>query len=96
MMETAELNTGLVLVDFMTTWCGPCKNMMKIVDGVEKKFSGKMKVCKVDCEEHPDMTDRFKVASVPTFVLLQNGKEVFKHVGTIEQQKLEDSVASFV
>ena len=71
-----------VLVDFFTTWCGPCKALAPVVDEVAKELSGKLKVVKVDLDEAMDLAATLGITSVPTLVLFDGGKEATRRTGS--------------
>ena len=71
----------LVLVDFYATWCEPCKWVEPILDDVIKNYSGKIILEKVDIDEQPDVARDQHVMSVPTLMLLKNGKEIWRMRG---------------
>lgn len=64
---------GVVLVDFFATWCGPCKMLAPVLDGLAKEFEGKVKIVKVDVDEDQDLAMRYNVMSVPTMILFKDG-----------------------
>jgi thioredoxin 1 len=71
-----------VLVDFFTTWCGPCKALAPVVDEIAKDLTGKLKVVKVDLDEANDLAATLGITSVPTLVLFQDGKEATRRTGS--------------
>jgi thioredoxin 1 len=79
-----ELSTGIVLVDFWASWCGPCKTILPVIDEVDKLVKGSdtlnfVNVCKVDCDTMREVANDFNVTSLPTILLLDNG-EVIKRI----------------
>ena len=80
--EQEVINSDIpVLVDFWATWCGPCKMIAPIISQIAVKYSGKIKVCKVDVDEAPELAESFNVSSIPTLVLFKNGEAVAQRVG---------------
>ncbi|MCG8698320.1 MAG: thioredoxin family protein, partial [Bacteroidales bacterium] len=79
----------LVLIDFYASWCAPCKKMMPIMDNIQKKYQDKIVVTKVDIEANKTLKGYHKIESVPTLILMKDGKEVWKHAGFITQNELE-------
>ena len=70
-----------VLVDFWASWCGPCKMAGPEVEAVEAELAGKAIVAKVNIDELPELTSRFNVKAVPTFIVFKGGKEVTRFTG---------------
>ena len=58
--------SGVVLVDFWATWCGPCKMLAPTIEELAEDYEGRAAVCKVDVDENPSLAMRFKVMSIPT------------------------------
>ena len=68
------------VIDFWATWCGPCKLMNPILDEVEKE-NPSLTITRVDIDSDKDMVDQYKIQSVPTYVILKDGKEVDRIIG---------------
>lgn len=69
------------VIDFWADWCGPCKMMAPIVEGLAKSFEGRVLVGKIDLDEHPEVATRFNVMSIPTLIFFKGGKEHSRLVG---------------
>ena len=82
-----ETGNGRVLVDFWATWCGPCKMLGPIIDELAKEYAGRSKICKVDVDKNKDIARRYKVMSIPTVVILENGEEINRLVGVKEKEE---------
>lgn len=80
-------SSGLVLVDFWATWCGPCRMQAPILEELDKQLNGKVKICKLDVDDEPAIAQRFGVMSIPTLMVFRNGEMISKEVGvhTVEQ-----------
>jgi len=87
---------GNVLIDFYADWCMPCVMMGPIVEEVEKKFEGKLKVGKFDIEDGREIAQRFNVMSIPNFVLLKDGKVVTNFVGAMSEEDFIEKLEKFL
>tara|TARA_R110001599_G_scaffold3619_3_gene19987 strand:- start:1885 stop:2205 length:321 start_codon:yes stop_codon:yes gene_type:complete len=81
-----------VLVDFYATWCGPCKMMQPILTETAGKVGDKAKIIKIDIDKNPMAASKFQVKSVPTLVLFQNGKIVWRQSGVVPAKQLVEVI----
>lgn len=85
--------SGVALIDFFTTWCGPCKMQGSIIDELEKELVGQnVKVGKVDIDESPSVSAKFNVMSVPTLILFKDGKVIETMVGLQSKEALRKKI----
>ena len=77
-----------VLIDFWSTWCGPCKMMTPVVEELATEKEGTIKVCKVNVDDEPDLAQKFNIMSIPTFVAIKEGKVVGTSVGVQTKQQI--------
>ena len=82
--------SGLAMVDFWASWCGPCKMLSPVVEEIADQFEGKALVGKVNVDEEPDLARQFGVMSIPTVVFLKNGVEFDRKVGVMPGQVFVD------
>ena len=82
--DAEVLTADTVLVDFWATWCAPCKAFSPHLQSFANETTGKVKVVKVDCGISPKAAARFKVTTLPTFVLFKGGKEVARMIGVAQ------------
>ena len=79
-----------VVVDFYAEWCGPCKAMAPALDLVAKEMAGKVKVVKVDVDQNPGITQKYRIQAMPTLMVFKDGKVASTQVGALVQKtKLE-------
>ena len=83
-METEKV----VVIDFWATWCGPCKMMAPVVEEVAKDYPD-AKVCKVNVDEEPDLSNAFKIVSIPTIVVIKNCEIIDSVVGSRPKEDIE-------
>lgn len=84
----------VTLLDFWAPWCGPCKIMDPIIDELEKEMGGKVKVDRINVDEAPDKAQQFGVMSIPTYVVLKDGKEVGRKIGVTAKAELQKLLQS--
>ncbi|MBU46032.1 MAG: thioredoxin [Flavobacteriales bacterium] len=77
----------VVLVNFSTQWCVPCKKMKPVIKEIQKENIN-IKVLYIDADEHQELIKKYQIQGVPVFMVFKNGKEIFKHVGIISKQAL--------
>lgn len=82
-----EKSDKKVLIDFWADWCGPCKMMSPVVDAVAQEMPD-IKVCKVNVDEEPDLARRFNIMSIPTLVVIKDGKIADMSVGLTDKSAL--------
>jgi thioredoxin 1 len=76
-----QLKNKIVLVDFWAEWCGPCRLMAPVLNEVSKELSGNKKIGKANIQQYQSLAQQFKVRSIPTLILFNNGVEVKRFVG---------------
>lgn len=86
-----EIKNERVLVDFFATWCGPCKMLGMVMEKFDKKNI--IPILKVDVDEANDIASEYKIFSVPTLIIFENGKEIKRISGFMSDDELEKWVS---
>lgn len=81
-----------VLVDFFATWCGPCKMMGPVVEQLSEELTGSVKVGKLDIDQAPSIAQKYNVMSVPTFLVMKEGKVADTVVGAVSKDVLKAKI----
>lgn len=81
-----------VLVDFWAVWCGPCKAIAPIVDGVAATYAGKLKVAKVNVDQNGATPSRYGIRGIPALLFFKGGKVIDQIVGYVPQHVIEEKV----
>ena len=84
--------TKPIVMDVFATWCGPCQQMTPIFDELEKEFGDTYKFTTLNVDEARDISIKYGVTSVPTFVFIKDGKVVGKATGFIHKEDLQEKI----
>lgn len=78
-----------VLVDFYADWCGPCKMMAPVIEKLASEYDGKLKVGKLNVDEAMPVAQKYRVASIPNFIIFKNGEPVANFIGAMSETDLK-------
>ena len=79
-----ELNGGaLMLVDFWAEWCGPCRMLGPVIEGLADEYEGRAVIGKVNVDEEGELAMRYGVMNIPTVILFKHGREIARMVGVM-------------
>jgi len=85
-----------MFVDFWAVWCGPCRIMDPVVDRLAAKYSDRVLFGKVNVDEEMDISSRYQVFSIPTFMIFKNGEPADAVIGAVGEASLERLVKSAI
>jgi thioredoxin 1 len=88
----SEIESGITVVDFFATWCGPCKMLAPVLEGLSDDMEGKAKFIKVDIDQSLNLANEFQIASVPTMIIFKDGQKVEQIVGFLPKEKIQQAI----
>lgn len=77
-----------VLVDFFATWCGPCKMLSPILREVKDSLGDTVSIIKIDVDKNQQISSKYQVRGVPTMILFQNGKQLWRQSGVLTKEEI--------
>lgn len=84
------------LVDFWAPWCGPCKMIAPHIEKISRDYTGKLKVCKLNVDEVPQIATRYAIMSIPAILLFAKGKVMEKRVGAMGHDEIEKFIQPYL
>jgi thioredoxin 1 len=77
-----------VLIDFFATWCGPCKMLSPILREVKDSLGERITILKIDVDKNQQIASQYQVRGVPTMILFQNGKQLWRQSGVVPKEDI--------
>ncbi|MEL1242223.1 thioredoxin [Flavobacterium flavipallidum] len=81
-----------ILVDFFATWCGPCKMLSPILKEVKDQLGDQISIIKIDVDKNQQIASLYQVRGVPTMILFQNGKQLWRQSGVVDKNTIVNIV----
>lgn len=85
-----------VVVDFWAPWCGPCRMVAPTLDKLASEWTGKVKIAKVNVDENPRVSGQFGIQSIPTMIVVINGKIVERWAGALPEPALRSRLSAAI
>lgn len=86
--------SGVVLVDFFATWCGPCKMLAPMLEKLSEEMT-QVSIVSVDVDEEQELAMKYSIFSVPTMLIFKDGKKVDQLVGLMPQSQIREKLEYF-
>ena len=77
-----------VLIDFFATWCGPCKMLAPVLKEVKDNLGERITILKIDVDRNQELSSKYQVRGVPTMILFQNGKQLWRQSGVLTKDEI--------
>ena len=90
--ETLSTQEGLLMVDFWAEWCGPCRAIAPMLDDLVRESSGRVTLAKVNVDENPGLAARYGIRSIPTILLVKQGKVVDQVIGAVPKTRIKEKL----
>ncbi|WP_208560428.1 thioredoxin [Marinilactibacillus kalidii] len=88
-----QTESGLTLVDFWATWCGPCRMQSPVIDQLDEESTGDVSYYKMDVDANPETPSKFGIMSIPTLLVKKDGEVVEKLIGYHSKEQIESTLA---
>jgi thioredoxin 1 len=82
----------VVVIDFWASWCGPCKMLAPVMEELSEEMDGKAYFAKVNVDENPVLSQKYRIASIPTILVFKNGEAVDTMVGFRPKQDIKSTI----
>jgi thioredoxin len=91
-----KIASGVVLVDFFATWCGPCKMVAPILEKLAEQYEGRASIYKVDVDQSNALAAKFGVQAIPTMIVFKDGQPMKTHVGFAGAPQIEELLNAYL
>lgn len=100
-IQDSELNellsqSGLVVIDYTATWCGPCRVISPFIDQLAEEYADRAKVCKIDLDQNKENAKKFEIRSIPAVLFFKDGELLEKIVGKASYETFSEVLEKYL
>jgi thioredoxin 1 len=85
-----------VVVDFWAPWCGPCRMLAPVTEKLADSYTGKVKFCKINVDENPASSRKYRVMSIPTLIFFKGGEQKDSSLGAVPETMLKPKIEALI
>jgi thioredoxin 1 len=86
------INSGVTLLDFSASWCGPCKALEPVIAQLNEQYAGRAEIKKIDIDHNRDLAVQMGIQSVPTLIVFKDGQEMQRLIGMQRKDVLQKAL----
>ncbi len=94
--EFEQAKSGVAVVDFSATWCGPCKMVAPVLEELSEELEGKISFFNVDVDENQDLAEQYGITSIPALLIMKDGEKQDMQIGFQPKEALAKVFAQYV
>lgn len=87
------VNSGVILVDFESPWCRPCRDQKPIIETLARRFKGEARIIELNIDDNRQFAIQLGITSIPTLIIFKNGRELQRFVGLQPAEVLSKAIA---